>query len=151
MKSSTFFCVSNLRMSHPWFQKSLRFFWQILLPNCSIIRVTVSLWKMLEHQQIVVFEEKCRRFRLLVNVQRLTERASNNWLKRCQKKRKDHVRVTLSLRNLKGLTEALIIGQFRPKIYHKKHYLMECKFLLDFFQKNWFCVNSRPAKILWIH
>ena len=31
---------------------------------------------MLEHRQIVVFEGKCRRFRLLANVQRLTARCT---------------------------------------------------------------------------
>ena len=31
---------------------SLRFFWHLLRPNWSIIRDTVSLWRMLEHRQI---------------------------------------------------------------------------------------------------
>ena len=34
----------------------------------------MSLWRILEHRQIIVIEGKCRRFWLLLNVQRLTNR-----------------------------------------------------------------------------
>ena len=45
------------------YSTSLRFFWQLLRQNWSIIRGTVSLWSMFENRQLAVFEGKCRRFR----------------------------------------------------------------------------------------
>ena len=54
-----------------WYIPSSRFFWHLLRPDRPIIRGMVSLWRILEHWQIVVFEGKCRRFRVLLNVQRL--------------------------------------------------------------------------------
>ena len=47
-------------------------FGTFLCPNWSIIRVTVSLWRMLEHRQIIVFHWKCHWFQILSKVQRLT-------------------------------------------------------------------------------
>ena len=53
------------------------FFWHLLRTNWSIVTGTVSLWKMFESSQIVVFEGKCRRFRILKIKVSLC--ASNNW------------------------------------------------------------------------
>ena len=51
-----------------WKLTYLRFFWHLLRPNWSIIRGTVSLWKMYENGKIAVFEGKWRRFRILPKV-----------------------------------------------------------------------------------
>ena len=65
---------------------SLRFFWHLLRLNWSIFRDRVSLWRMLEHQEIAVFEGKCHRFVLELTVPQIIDKF---WSKRCQKKRKD--------------------------------------------------------------
>ena len=53
--------------------------------------------------------------------------------------------------NVQGLTEALIIGQFLPKRYQKKRYLMGYKSLKEFLKNIWLSINSRPAKIRSVH
>ena len=52
-------------------------FWQILRPNWSTIRGTVSLWSMIENQQIALIEGKCPRFRNSSNCLK-TNCAANN-------------------------------------------------------------------------
>ena len=57
---------------------SVRFFWYILQQNWSIIRDTVSLWRMFENRQIAAIEGKCLWFRNSSECLK-TLCAANNW------------------------------------------------------------------------
>ena len=69
---------------------SPRFVWHLLWLNWSIIRSKVSLWRMLEHGQIVFFDWKMSPISNSCEWSK-PHCASNNWpiWTQCQKKRKD--------------------------------------------------------------